>query len=207
MATLTVVADKDSQIIIDGPNTNYGSDPSVYIAYLNTATAYNGIFRFDFSSLPEILGSITSAIVQIYYSDKGPNYSSTQAHYLSRCTRDDWTELGATWNKYDGVNNWSQPGGDWTATNEVSANVDTTPGEWISWDVTTLAQYALENVSKHLNVILHRKTGVLNNDGTVFLTRNYNTDTSLRPKLTITYTPAPTLDGNPLFFRGGAVIG
>jgi len=43
----------------------------------------------------------------------GANALTVDCHAMTRTT---WTEAGATWNKYDGVNNWTAAGGDYSAT-------------------------------------------------------------------------------------------
>ncbi len=76
---------------------------------------------------------------------------------IVRVTRSDWTETGVTWNEYKSGFSWTTPGGDFTAVDKVTKvqNFTTGVGNYaLTWDLTTLAQDALDNRSGVLDIML-----------------------------------------------------
>ncbi|MEI6580802.1 MAG: glycine-rich domain-containing protein [bacterium] len=185
---------KDNTMLSDAPTTNDGSDPLIQVCgETGTPThAHRSIIEFDISGLGKPSSSIYSAVMSLYYVSKGANYTGAQTLYADKITRDNWTELGSTWNKYDGTNNWTTGGGDYTSTNESSAFIDATVERWIEFDVTDLVKDAIDNVSGHLNLVIRRPTGLFNNDDNNFYSKDYTTDTTLQPKISIMYSPSTT---------------
>ena len=112
MAQLTVEAVIDSVMNQKKPNTNYGSNPAITHQVTYDITGKSAWFRsignFDVSALAG--ASILSAklVREVYSVSNGGKEAR-----VSRCTRpSQWTEGGVTWNMYDGVNNWTNVGGD-----------------------------------------------------------------------------------------------
>src|SRR5262249_44173803 len=111
-----------------------------------------------------------------------------------------WTEGtsandGATWRQYNynantALNDWITQGGDYDPT--IQAQISTaglTPLMWFSWDVRALVQ-GWTNGSYANNGALIQSIG----SGGIYnyVTKEYTGDTTLRPKLIISYFPAST---------------
>lgn len=78
---------------------------------------------------------------------------------------------GATWDTYDGTNNWSSPGGDYSSTNSVQADHPTENG-YVSWDVTDQWTYLVANsLAKLLFLIKDSNESELVESGTYLLTK------------------------------------
>ena len=193
MITYTKTPSKDSMILSANPTTNYGTYTRMEVVTLTGSAetiAWRGIIGFDLTDLKASSPSILTATLGLYYYAKGVNYTTTQTLYAAKVTRTNWTEAGVTWNKYDGVNDWTAGGGDRVTSNPAvgAALVDTSVGKWINIDVKAIVVDAIDNVSDLLNMLLYRNTGIANNDGIMFYSRDYTTNTTLIPKLTITYS-------------------
>lgn len=112
MPILTLEPQQDSYISGTNRSLNFGSDPFVVhdVVYAG-GTKVNwrrAIVNFDVSALGGTI--IASAkLVRKIYTITNPG----RAAVITRCTRpSQWTEDGVTWNTYDGVNAWTNPGGD-----------------------------------------------------------------------------------------------
>lgn len=96
-----------------------GTNTSLYIGEANTDADGNQnmiLVKFDFSSIPAgaVINSATLYLTQI-----AEESSNNRTAVVYRCLRN-WTESGATYNKYDGVNNWG------TAGARATTDIDTT---------------------------------------------------------------------------------
>ena len=178
-------SDIDTYLINADPNTNFGTDVDLIIqAYLYGNTLRHSILKFDFSALP-VGATISAATLSLYY------YSGTVAgriYWAYELTQTAWTETGATWNKYDGTNNWTTPGGDYTTTDGASLTMPTAPA-WANWNVLALAQHfqSTHGEVAHFLII----DGSENESGNYYsflYSNNFTTNLSLRPKLVLTYT-------------------
>ena len=185
--TLTVQpSGADNTLLSGSPDNNYGSEACIYVGYSSYVTAekYRSILRFDFSSLPSG-ADISSATLSLYYYDYYNNPSG-RTYWAYEVTQTAWTEMGSTWNKYDGTNNWSTAGGDYTTTNGASKTVPASFG-WMDWTVTTLAQHFQSSHNEIANFLIRDGT-----EGTnalaYFYSRDEATQTTLRPELVIDYT-------------------
>ncbi len=182
---------KDIYFDSANPNNNFSTQEHLNISY--NGTKYNrSIIHFDTTDIPS--GATFSAgYVELYcwYFS-----ATTCLTYANRMTRLNWTEGGATWNKYDGTNNWTTAGGDYTTTNRASNNTYGTG--WKSWSSATLIQNCYDNQSK--NVYLEFETSDGGAVNILYRSRRYTDDTSKRPKLTVTYT-APATSNFFLFFN------
>jgi hypothetical protein len=110
-------AGKDNSINAASANNNRGRTIVLTVGeFNNSATLHRGLIQFDLSTLPAdaiILSTKLNFIVNSNYSD---NARTFKLYRMKRA----WTEGtgdnaatgdGATWNKYDGVNNWTSAGG------------------------------------------------------------------------------------------------
>ena len=173
----------DSYIDSYVPNNNFGSNVDLYVGPTEVSgnpMIRRAVIKYDFSSLPN--ATVITAAQMLCYVRSG---SAARTLWAYRLTRTNWTELGVTWNKYDGTNAWTAAGGDYTADDGASITSPGT-GNWAEWNVLAQAQYALLNTSKILHCLLKDGTesGI---STTYFHSKNYTTDTTLCPKLTLTY--------------------
>lgn len=177
MATLSVLINADCRI---NPNEgNYGSDTS---NWLQTSSPSRILNAADFSSLPGGV-VIDEAILQFrlatgVWGGKGKTLDAL------RLTRTNWTEKGAIWSKYDGTNNWTSAGGDYTATDKASTTIPGSSG-YIQWDVTDQVLYAQQNTSKVLHFLI--KFASESGSYDCYLSSRESATEAYRPKLTLTF--------------------
>ena len=201
----------DSEMRSDSPDTNYGS-ASTFQAYYSSGggTTRRGILKFDLTGIPTS-AFVHRGVLYLYASD-GSNLPLTV--YVNRVQQSparDWTEGGVTWNKYDGTNSWTTPGGDFIDTDDDQyVLVDTTP-KWCSWvgsspviGITPAVQSFVKTSSTNYGWIVSPDTGF---SGIQYVTFDLGTN---RPYLTVTYMNNP-LDivgySSPMPRRDGLMAG
>lgn len=105
------------------PNTNMGNGTEIWLQEGGTERA---IFNFSIPAMPEYADTITSIKLYARVIDSPEPYKQVEVRELTQ----DFTEMGATWNTYDGSNNWISSGGDYSAT-----IIDSIPmvnvGQWL----------------------------------------------------------------------------
>lgn len=111
MTLVTVPVQIDNSMDGVKKDINYGAAPALEIGpvFVNSKSKLRrAIGNFDVSDLQGL--TINAAqLERVYSGASGPAFAAT----IRRCTRPaQWTEDGCTWNKYDGVNDWTDPGGD-----------------------------------------------------------------------------------------------
>jgi hypothetical protein len=184
----------DSRIYQGLPDTNYGSLDKITVQ-ATSGDAFHIVLNFDFSSLPGGV-TINSATLELYdYLHSGDPTGQSYGAY--RLTQAAWTEAGVTWNKYDGANNWSTGGGDYTVTDAAFANVPSV-NNWQDWNVKNQIQYARDNTSDIAYFLI--KAVSAHASATSYHPREYAT-ASLRPKLVITHDGAPPSGDISIFRR------
>jgi hypothetical protein len=177
------------------------------ILNLTTATqggtdTYLGVFqgrdrtllRFDLSGIPagSSLFSSTLTLRASSSYNANPNANPVQ---VFRATKP-WTELGALWAKYDATTNWTNPGGDAVGTTgaqlvspyAVNTSDPAANGD-MSWDIGTLVQEWVSGVNPNQGMLI--TLGGNQTSDLHFWSREYATS-SLRPTLTVIYTPPLT---------------
>ncbi len=182
MPTLTIQpSTADNQLRSAAPTTNYGTATPISVG-MSAGEYNNGIFSFDFSALPNGT-TILTAPLSCYHCGVGGETGRT--YWLYRATRTNWTELGSCWDNYKSGSAWTTAGGDFTTTNGASA-VTPAINNWMQWSVLAQCQYAQVNTSKIAHFILKAGT---EEDGhySQFYSNNYAVDTTLCPKLILTY--------------------
>ena len=129
---------------------NYGGSP-----FLNTVSAAQSnnpriLVQFDLSSIPQN-ASITSAYLKLYCFSGGI-WKSIDCYSLTRSwvegtmnqQKDPPLEVadGCTWNTYDGINNWANPGGDYNdaALLDEVFIADNFDVGWKAWNVTAAVE-------------------------------------------------------------------
>jgi len=185
MATLTLNPSGDTRIQKPNPSSNYGGESYLQVGEYNAGTDYvvRSLLKFDLSSIPT--GSIiTSATLRIY--DSGANYAdNTRTMYVNRSKRA-WTENGATWNKYDGTNDWSTAGG---GTN--SNDVELTAIGSISMPASEAAGYV--EISLTASAIQEWLDGIFTNNGIILTMGTELKVIKTETKVPTTKTPTPIL--------------
>lgn len=117
---------KYARIISNLPTTNFGGS---FTAGNFGGSDRRGLIEFTLSS-----GSGSISRVSLFLYSTG-EIRSGGTHSIHEITTTGWTQAGVTWNKYDGTNNWSSAGGDFTATAiYTSGTISGTPG-WVQYDV------------------------------------------------------------------------
>lgn len=152
--------------------------------------------------------TINSAVLTLVTErDRSDN---TRTHSIYRMLRS-WTEI-ATWNTYDGTNNWGTAGANNTTTDREAtaiggASISATESLGVSIDFTLDAAKIQEMIAggalANNGFLIFPDTEL--NDMWGFHSPDAVTSTN-RPKLVIDYTP-PVGGGNPMFFSGGLALG
>ncbi len=181
---------KDALVANETPNSNWGT-------HLNTeATTWtcssvlcNGrtLFQFDYSIIPP--GSIIHTAEFKLFADVNavncitgqPTYGANNQGYVRRITQS-WDENTITWN--------NQPS--YTAVGEVLVPASTSTAQDYTIDVTTMVQDFVNDPSNDFGFILMLDDET-NYYKSLIFGSNDNPDTSLSPRMLISYTP-PTAE-------------
>ncbi len=149
---------------------------------------YRFLLRFDVASIPPaaVIANATLTLVTAI------NVNATEATFDAyRLTRSDWTELGATWNQYDGIHDWATPGGDFTTDNSASGMLDA-DDELI---IATLAPLVADAIAFRNGMLELAIVGPEEGESsyTIVGTSDASGDPSLRPLLVVEYGFEPQL--------------
>lgn len=99
----------DCFIRSNAPTSNIDSDP-MKVGWRTGPVTDHGLIKF---TLPSIAGTISQVSLFLYMeSNEDTQTQSIEVHQLTR----DFTSSLATWNTYDGTNNWTSAGGDYSGT-------------------------------------------------------------------------------------------
>jgi len=177
----------DTTLNQDQPTTNFGTLDWVQpVSKVNNGNA-RAILEFSISALP-VGATITGATLELYYMYKDGDPSG-QTIWAYKLTRQDWDETTSTWNRYKALTNWTTAGGDYVTTAPAGGSTTFPAGfAWMSWDVTAIVQDAYTNSLKAEFLIRYETEEANPYSSGAFHSRHYATDTTKRPKLTITYT-------------------
>jgi len=188
-----IIASADAYITGVGPNFNSGAQSQMTLEETNIR---RGVINFDLSGIPAY-ASISNATLQVYATDN--SVPATQFNVsIYALTNPAWTEMGVTWNKYDGINYWATAGGDygeipWGAMNIEAAGTYTV-------DVTSLVVSWLNGSTTQAGVELIGYSAI---SQTVHLATKEQADYHVWPQLIVTYrapTPTPTVTtGGPTY--------
>ncbi len=158
---------KDTRVESGNPTNNYGVTDNIELGG-ESADQKRGLLQADVSSLAGM--TITSAILSVYYQTDiiGANLD-VDLHRLTQS----WVEGtgngsatgdGATWNTYDGVNNWATAGGDYAATAyDTQTFLDAGAGVRIEFDIADLVAEWVAGTYANNGVILRANPGAVNN--------------------------------------------
>lgn len=175
---------RDAHLASNAKNINYGSAPSLIDVYSYYAMiARFAIFQREGGPVPD-QAQITSADLELY---KSTAYSPTLSAHRLLC---DWQELQATWNACRTGVPWAIAGAngigtDYLAIADGSGAASWSPG-WVKIDVSKGLQ-AMQAGAPNYGWRVRRSAGDDINTKRYY-SRDFNTDVSLRPKLTIRYS-------------------
>ena len=206
--TVTVIqpdaaAGKDTRLYSVIPTTNYGTGTAVSVGDSSTgySAAWRSLISLDLSGIPA--GDIIDAFVlSLWDYDSGrtagaPASWGVNLRKLSRA----WTESGATWNTYDGTNNWGTAGAGADGTDRVSTisaalTMDGTPaGAFVDFSGAQLTADVQAVIGSTCSWLLSAETAEYQGDAgyayNAFYSSDYTTDANKRPKATIIHhTPS-----------------
>lgn len=174
----------DTSLFESAQSSNFGGATTLSMGQTTQTedketTVYNrnSLIRFD---LKHLIGhTILSATLRF----KHVSGDYAQDIYLYRVTKD-WTETGATWLQYNGLNSWTSQGGDYTS----PATIVTWGGGDLTFDAVDLVQDALDNRDGILNCGVVSSIPIEIEAPLSFASFEHAT-ASWRPKLTITVAP------------------
>ena len=148
---------KDTFIILSSPDTVFYLGSVLTFGYGGGNSTTRSILAFDLTDLLDL--EIVTGTLRIT-TNSGAIITTNTTSTIHKLNRSDWTETAATWNKYNGINNWITAGGDFvddTSLNTVINN-DTEfsdPGavKNRSFNITNLCKDAITNENGVLNLL------------------------------------------------------
>ena len=155
--------DADTYLNAYRPDRNFGTQYNrVYDSYNDWCRT---LLKFDLSSVVPESAIITSADLSIFvtyvYTQLG--YGTPFLPYVDRnvwvyrMTQTNWTEMGATRRKYDGINFWAKDGGDYTTENGVLLQNPFSVGT-VNVTVKDQVEYAINNVNREAHFLMKYQT-------------------------------------------------
>ncbi|MCD4825726.1 MAG: DNRLRE domain-containing protein [Phycisphaerae bacterium] len=169
-------AGKDTYVRISQPDTNFATDTTLRIQHGDDSNRYRTYLQFDISGIP--MGqTIDSATLSLYMF--GGWGTATLDNNVYGVT-ESWGETGPTWNNPPAWNTTVRATRQMTGTEAVG---------WKPWDITSLVQDWYDGTSTNYGMLIYSPTYA--NSHTAFYSSDEATETTLRPKLDITYTPEP----------------
>lgn len=170
-------------------DTNFGTNVAVLAGRYASSDITTGLLKFDLSGIPAG-ATITSAILTTSWTNTYGTPVNMSVFQMRRA----WTELGATWNKYDGTNAWGTAGAANTTSDcyaTAAATTSITGTGDFSFDITALVSAWFGGTANYGACVKPAATSGYNFGGR-FYSSDYTTDANKRPKLVITYTEAAT---------------
>ena len=193
-----VNTNKDTYIRDTAATTNYGNAGNGWLGEMTVAARIlRWLIQFDVSSISSS-ATCDSATLSIYAgSDDATNSGTLEVYRVLRSwvEGDGSTGSGATWNTYDGTNNWGTAGCSNTTSDRESGNI----GTWSFTASETLSVY--KSISLTASKIEELWDGTFTNNGFLIKSQSESDDAylynlsdnateSTRPKLVVTYTEA-----------------
>lgn len=110
---ITATNNKDTTLYSAAATTNYGTDTTISARDNTSDEMFNILINFTLPDRPAGNSTITKVSLWLKQSTALTYNGYIFVHELTQTA---WTENGATWNKYDGTNDWTAPGGDYDST-------------------------------------------------------------------------------------------
>ncbi len=167
----------DSWVEQKDPDKNYYNDTLMYVDSKTNNENRRSFVRFDLSSIPN--GStVSSANLSLFVKDCASVSRTLEVQRLSAT----WTESTITWNNQPSVSG-----------SAVTTSTGTTKEVWLTWNVTSdVLEFIQNQTATNYGWRIKDQT---EGSSTQYTESSYTRDeasyTTLRPKLSITYTPPP----------------
>jgi hypothetical protein len=187
--TLTPAASNEGDSILSSltPTTNFGSLGWLAVKQTGSSNVWNVIIKFDASGVPAG-ATVDSATLELYWYANTGGDPAGMVIDANRVTQTAWVEGTCTWNVYDTGLSWASAGGDFTGTDKGTQTLSGSPPQWVTWDVTSQTQYAVDSVSGIVHMLLESTSGGALGAGAQCYSKEEAVQTDFRPKFTITYT-------------------
>ena len=212
MATKTTVASADTWLDNTNATSNFGGNNDFYVGeYDSGSQTARALIKWDFATdfATELgQGYIQVNSVTVDLVSLGDLSSNTRTGRFYRVLRA-WTEGGATWNKYDGTNDWGTAGAAASSDRETSDvgsysfNATNTSGTTNTITLTASAVEQMINGTFTNNGFLLKMDSEID-DMQRFHSSEHATSAN-RPEINIDYTIVPR-GGSPMLFGGGVTI-
>jgi len=168
-----------------GGNDNFGLTTDLNVGYNGSGPWYRALIRFPSFPLP-INAVVRYAELELYMHTATPAVMPVSVHRVTT----QWTELGATWGRSDGVNPWVSAGGGGDFDSIV---VDTIPINgtigWYGWNVTSLVAGWWTGSFSNNGLLVRQQDDELRTAlGLKQFSSSDEGNAILRPRLFITYT-------------------
>ncbi len=137
---------------------------------------YRTLLQFDLSAVPPTV-SVQTATLELYLR----NFDLSDVVEAHRVLRD-WTEMGATWNDYDGVNTWNSPGGDYDP--DIADSFLADGIGWKTMDITAVAEAWVHGLQPNYGLMLLSAPSAGGNENKYDSSDKAGVE---QPKLTLTF--------------------
>jgi hypothetical protein len=166
------------------PNTNLNFQGSWQIR--KGPSVARSLLYFDLSIIPAT-ATIISAVFFFYRFTGSSSSGSRHGFQIFRLTRTNWGETTATWNKYDGTNNWTTAGGDFSTNDPVAAE-----GIIVSAQNVVFITHTVRDAVLNRSGALHLMFKYAGETGSTivedfFYGRTYSLEPLKRPFISVTY--------------------
>mgnify|MGYP003640693142 CR=1 FL=1 len=178
----------------------------MWIGYSAVPGRQRAVMKWDLTSIPTNATITASTLTLKNKSDNYPGWDSETIR-IFRITNQGMTE-SATWTTYDGTNNWTVAGGDYTATDAVTLAWDDGDDIVVSdSNFVSLVQDAIDNRSRYLSIVVASQR-TLDGSTTGRYIKVYSSSaasSSNYPALSVTYVvPAHYVGGTGLTLASAA---
>lgn len=195
-------ASKDSTIYSWLPDYNGGSANNISTGWASGGGYTRLLLAFDLSSIPDT-ATLTSTTLSLFMS--GPYNPGVGHNVTVQRIKRTWTEMGVTFNKYDGTNSWQVAGA--TGANDLDSTVIGTRAfvynedyGFKDWSLSGTTRASLEATAGQGWLM---KASIENNTTRIIWTSSeYPVQYHWCPKITIIYT-VPSTSWATMAFMGG----
>ncbi len=169
------------------PDTNSGDEDTPTVSAMPSYTQTARIMlKFNLSAVPSGQTIEDAELYMYYFVYWGEVTPDVSVHHIYNQT---WLEEIETWNNQvcgSGFDQSSQC----NLTADDTISIDTTTGVWKNWNVTKLTKIDYDDVKTNVSMIVKQVDETGTDNVKKFYSKEYTTDTTLRPYLNITYSSA-----------------
>jgi VCBS repeat protein len=174
------------------PDDNWGTLARAWVG-TDERNAQRPLVRFTLGAAPA--GTTVLACTLTVQADV---VQAPLGGHVWRVMQPGWTEMGATWNRYDGTRTWAAPGGDIDGTSGIAFAPPAAPGPFVFPDLTALCRDAIAARGGQLDLLIQQDTetpGAPLHQWS-FVTSDDTASPAMRPKLIASFG-AGTSSGSP----------